>query len=245
MMSYVDPKLKANARSFLEALDRSLNAKLPPADQLGPIIRQTATHSKTDANKKHLGLRERVFLYEYVIRHVFDQMQSVDGIGEADARAAFLCEGYRNVPQYCSGHPARTEPHPFTKIIGSSTPEVFSKWAEGKGKSFTRPNPDFAFREPFPFKIVFECKYFEQGTAEKAARDLVSDIYQAFFYRSLPYVAPKGKGAPWDYDFACLLAYDASPRATLLAAWSKLTEAVQLGFWRGANVYVMILRPVG
>jgi hypothetical protein len=99
--------------------------------------------------------------------------------------------------------------------MGSNAEEIALKWKSG---TLTQACPDFAFRNPFPFKIVFEGKYFEQGSAEKAARDLATNIYQAFFYRSLPYVAAKKSGVAWDYDFACLLAYDASPAQTLLAA---------------------------
>jgi hypothetical protein len=72
---------------------------------------------------------------------------------------------------------------------------------------------------------------------------LVSDIYQAFFYRGLPRVDATKRGHPeWDYDYACLLAYDASPDGTLVAAWEALDSSVRQSFWDGANIYVMILR---
>jgi hypothetical protein len=47
----------------------------------------------------------------------------------------------------------------------------------------------------------------------------------------------------WDYDYACLLAYDASIDGSLQKAWNTINEAVRLeGLWDGANIYVMILR---
>jgi hypothetical protein len=237
---------KDNARRFLEALKTTLNAEIPPLDQLRSTVRNIAAASKTDNSKTHLRWPESVFLNHFIIPKIFSVMQTLDGIGEAQARQAFLCEGYANpdLSRYCSGTPYRTEGHPFTKIINSNAAEIVRKWKGGKGSQLTQACPDFAFRNPFPFKIVFEGKYFEQGSADKAARDLATNIYQAFFYRSLPYVAPKKSGVAWDYDFACLLAYDASRDGTLLTAWNELAEPVKAGFWEGANVYVMILRSV-
>jgi hypothetical protein len=152
-----------------------------------------------------------------------------------------LAEGYRNFTDLSSGTPARTVKHPFSKLLSASAKDVAEKWREGKAQSLTQACPDFALRDPFPHKIVFEGKYFERGSFDKASRDLATDIYQAFFYRGLPYVPSKGSRAAWDYDFACLLAYDASLDRTLKSAWESLSHEVRKGFWEGANVYVMIL----
>jgi hypothetical protein len=72
--------------------------------------------------------------------------------------------------------------------------------------------------------------------------ELATNIYQAFFYRGLPYVPPKKSSPAWDYEFACLLAYDASDAGSLRQAWNGLDTEVKNCFWDGANVYVMILR---
>ena len=94
--------------------------------------------------------------------------------------------------------------------------------------------------------IVFEGKYFEKGGIAVAQRELVSQTYQAFFYRALPHVPGKASGGKispaWDYDYACLLAYDASEEGALKAAWDSLPSKVKGGFWDGASVYVMIVR---
>lgn len=246
-MSEIDSALKEKARLFLEAMQSALNKSLPPPDQLRTMVRQIAAASKTDPASAHLRLPERVFLNRFVVPTTFFLMQKLDGI-EIDgkkARRAFLCEGYANadLSKYCSGTPARTEQHPFTKIIAPNPDEIVRKW-RSSNSPLTKACPDFAFRDPFPYKILFETKYFERGSFEKAARDLATDIYQAFFYRALPYVEPKRSGVAWDYDFACLLACDVSPNAALLTAWDELAEPVKAGFWQGANVYVMILRPL-
>jgi hypothetical protein len=44
------------------------------------------------------------------------------------------------------------------------------------------------------------------------------------------------------YEYACLLAFDASPGGTLHQSWESLPATVKRGFWEGANVYSMILR---
>jgi len=119
------------------------------------------------------------------------------------------------------------------------------RWKGDPKKQTVQSAPDFALRKPFPFNIVFEIKYFEKGGAERAATELVTDLYQAFFYRALPYVPPKNRNPSWDYDYACLLACDASPDGTLLNAWESLPPKVKCGFWEGANVYAMILRGDG
>jgi hypothetical protein len=136
----------------------------------------------------------------------------------------------------------RTESHPFSKFVGTSAKQVINKWKAKDGSPFTQSCPDFATRKPFPYNIVFEGKYFLRGSPDFAERELVNNIYQAFFYRALPYVPPNRSGISWDYDFSCLLAYDASDNGSLLSAWKNLPEKVRRGFWDGANVYVMILR---
>jgi len=99
--------------------------------------------------------------------------------------------------------------------------------------------PDFALCSPY--KVVFEAKYFQRGKQDAAVSALAEGIYQAFFYRGLPKVPQKGKLPPWDYDFACFLAGDATDEGYLFKAWEALDPTVQLGCWEGANVFVMIL----
>ena len=71
----------------------------------------------------------------------------------------------------------------------------------------------------------------------------MTDIYQAFFYRGLPSLPAAKKRPDWNYDYACLMAYDASTLGTLSSAWRDLPLQTRRSFWEGANVYVMILRP--
>ncbi len=94
-------------------------------------------------------------------------------------------------------------------MLSAKSREIYERWKNGKGGSpQIQSCPDFALREPCPHKVVFEAKYFSKGSREFAERELVTNLYQAFFYRGLPKAGPKGARAGWDYDFACLLAYD-------------------------------------
>jgi hypothetical protein len=238
-----DSANKDGAHNFLDRLKANLIARLPPLNLLRASVREIAAASKTDNSKAYLRGPESAFLNRFVIPEIYELIRN-DGMDVADARQSFLCEGYTNpeLSRFCSGTPARSERHPFTKAVVSDASEIMRKWEGNIGSPLTQACPDFALRNPFAYKIVFEGKYFEQGNPSTAARDLVTNIYQAFYYRSLPYVAAKKSMVPWDYDYACLLAYDASPEGTLSAAWNNLANPVRDGFWNGANVYVMILR---
>ena len=202
--------------------------------------------SKSDNKQPHMRQPEDAFLYRYVFPIMFRHMKTVEGIGEEEARQSLLSEYYRNMPEFCRDTPARKERHPFSKLIGSKPAEIVAQWKGENGPPLKQSCPDFAFRNPFPFKVVFEGKYFGDGGPARAQHELVTNIYQAFFYRGLPFVAARTSGqkvAPaWDYDFACLLAYDASRDGTLRDAWGGLSPDVKRGFWEGANVYVMVLR---
>jgi hypothetical protein len=139
--------------------------------------------------------------------------------------------------------PQRQARHPFGKGIGDKPQTIMRRWkGDPPNKETIKSAPDLALRSPFPFNIVFELKYFDKGGAEKAATELVTDLYQAFFYRALPYVPPTKQYPSWDYEYACLLAFDASPDGTLHQSWESLPATVKRGFWEGANVYSMILR---
>jgi hypothetical protein len=98
-----------------------------------------------------------------------------------------------------------------------------------------------ALRAPAKYRTVFEAKYYS-GPSTGAEEELVRNIYQAFFYRALPRLPKTERHAAWDYEFACVLAYDATPDGDLLEAWKTLPASVKSACWTGANVYVMILR---
>jgi|ERR1039457_547990 hypothetical protein len=234
---------KRDAYKFLKGLEAELTRKLPEPDVMRTEVRQIVAASKSDDKALHMRQREDAFLHHFAFPVLFEYMQTIPGIDQTAARESLLSEYYRNMKGMCSGTPARKQRHPFNKIIGSKPATIMAQW---KGQSESNPLkqscPDFALRSPFPFKIVFEGKYFEKGGSTKAETELVTNIYQAFFYRALPKIDPDAKTPAWDYDYSCLFAYDASPEGSLYEAWNNLDKTVKAGFWEGANLYVMIIR---
>lgn len=126
--------------------------------------------------------------------------------------------------------------------MGANPSAIMQQWMSGHDNSLTQSCPDFSTRDPFPFKILFEGKYFNKGGPRKATTELVSSIYQTVFYRGLPYDFSRQNGPAWDYEFACMLAGDVSEERSLQRAWEALPRKVKTGFWERANVYVMIVR---
>jgi hypothetical protein len=239
-VSRVEEVVKRNAYKFLSELQQELTDRLPVAAAMRASIRTIMAASKIEHSKKHLRQPEYVFLNHYAIPIISIAMQKVDGIGPEEAQNSLLCEFYRNMPQYCRTTAARTVKSPFIKkYLEADALEIIQAWKEGK---LERGCPDFAFADPFPYKIVFEGKYFERGSSQKAAVELVTNVRQAFFYHALPYVSAGAGRLAWDYDFSCLMACDASEDGSLYAAWNDLPKHVRSAFWEGANLYVMIIR---
>jgi hypothetical protein len=235
---------KRDALRFLKGFHKNLVASLPPANEIEPLIRQTVKEAKPDHCRRHLRLPEAAFLNSFVLPALTNALRD-DGLDREDACRALLNEYHPSMRDISLDGPARTVRHPFTKVLGGGASAIYSRWAQGSA-ALTQSCPDFALREPCRHKIVFEGKYYSNGSLTYAQKELVSDIYQAFFYRGLPFVAETRRGrAAWDYDYACLLAYDASRGGTLKSAWEALPQTVQDSFWDGANIYVMILGGQG
>jgi len=207
-------------------------------------IRSRVAAAKNDDKQKHLRLPEAAFLNGEVIPVLFEVLKTSGGLSGDQARQALLNEYHRTMPETALWSPIRWERHPFRKILNASPSSIYRDWRTAeKHYGLTQSCPDFSLRDPFPHSILFEGKYFSRGSPEFAQRQLVTDVYQAFFYRGLPRLDAVAKKHPeWNYDYACLMAYDASPRGTLASAWNDLPRQTRSSFWEGANVYVMILR---
>ena len=240
-MAQVNAALKEEARRFLVRTQEELTAALPDKFGLRKIVWEAV--SPQQDSLPHCSDSKTAFLHAFFIPRFFDLMQTIGHSTESEVRQSLLCGGYENVPKYSSGTPVRTEGHPFTKLVNTIAADIVRKWMTDDLNSLAAACPDFALRPPFPFKVVFSMKYFEQGNVDRARRDLVTSIHEAFFYRALPYVPPKESPPAWDYDFACLVACDASYDGTLSAALNSFAEPVRRGLWDGGNVYVMLLRP--
>jgi len=159
----------------------------------------------------------------------------------ASAKESLLAESWKSLPDYCSGTPARKLPYPFKKALGSNAKDIVKLWQSEKGV-VTSLWPDFAIRNPFPHKIVFEGKYADAGISYESAKEiLATNIYQGFFYRGLPKSKGERETANYDYDYACVLMGDGTENGVIKKVWASLNEKVRESFWEGANLYVMIL----
>ena len=167
------------------------------------------------------------------------------GYGEDQTQQIMLSESFRNMKEMSCGSPARAKKYsnPFGKVF-TDPRSVMRRWAgDTRGSKLQQPCPDFALRSPFPHTTVFEGKYFSVGGIAVGETQLVDAAYQTFFYGAQPPAGPNSAGISWDYDYSCLFACDTSEEGSLDHAWKSWTEDVRAGFWDGANIYVMILRP--
>ena len=153
-----------------------------------------------------------------------------------DPRAALLAESHAGLDQLASGKVARPRPYPFDKKWDVPADKVYSRWRGPDANAFVQPCPDFAVKRPF--RIVFEGKYFRTGGLESAQKQLVAAIYEALFYLGVPPATAAGR--EWAYEYACLVAFDASNEQTLWLAW-QLIEPLHKRFWEDANLYVTVI----
>lgn len=238
----MDQKPKSEALEFLQTLHARLNSVLPAGEEMQGQVTELVERGSNDSRYRHLCSPEHAFTRGIALPRVHEELTETFGLSADDAREALLAEGWANFQQISSNTPARTERHPFDKVMVSDPWSTYQRWRKNTSRMpLTQSCPDFALRPPAPHKVVFEAKYFSGGSPKKAATELVTDLYQAFFYRALPSL-DGGHGRTWDYDYACLFAYDASTDGAFNDSWESLDQDVKDGFWYGANVYVMVLR---
>src|SRR5260370_39214656 len=118
---HVDPSQKDGARQFLDALKQRLEGKLTNPAELRQHIRGVVASSKVAPSQEYMSYPEGAFLHTHIILDVFALIREQNGFSDADAPLALLCEGFKNIPNYSSGSPSRTAPHPFDKTISTST----------------------------------------------------------------------------------------------------------------------------
>jgi hypothetical protein len=235
------------AHDFLAELHAYLNAGMPaPAEirsEIASAVRDAKALPKGDPGRR-AAFPEGAFLNNYVLPTIHKFLCGRPGLTADQAKRALLSESYRAQPDITSASPVRSVKHPFRKVIGVSPRQVMKTWRGEAGVPALAWNscPDMALRYPAPHNVIFEGKYFTLNAVSSAEAELVRDIYQAFFYLGLPHLPETRKSAGWNYDYACVLAYDASRDGVLVEAWQSLPSEVRQSCWDGANVYVMILR---
>jgi hypothetical protein len=235
-----EPPVRRGAYEFFRSLERFLDATVPGPAEMRKAVEEIVKTSKSGVSHRHMAFPEGAFLNCYLLPALHQFLSMHDGMDAATAREALLSESYRQMRRYASGTPARGSKHPFSKAVGISAPSIVRKW---KGtNALSQSCPDLALRAPFPYHTVFEGKYFWRGSFAAAETALASDIYEAFFYRGLANLEATKIHPAWNYDYACVLAYDATQEGMLARAWNALRPKIGKGCWEGAGIYVMILR---
>jgi len=218
---------------------------------LGTVLanRQDVIDTVTERARKNKGGKdfEAALVEEFILKALHgllaqSETQYLDG---RQPRDVILAESVRarREKAYAAGSPVRTPGHPFQKAIAARAEKIFSRWQGGelnqRKSAVGQVCPDVALISPY--RVVFECKYFKTAGLQIAKAALVEGLYEAFFYRAMPRQARSMKhGAGWDYEYACFLAYDATPNHRLVNAWNAVKERVEENFWDDGNIFVMI-----
>jgi hypothetical protein len=243
---------KSNAKTFLEKMEVYLKDNLPGrsavckevADEVAKAIAEKK-NGIPKHKRQHISSPEGAFFKLFGAKYVYDYLRGdFCRLSVPDARHALLSESYRHFKNIASDSPRSLKRNPFTKQAGVSAQSIVDRWWK-HGDKCQQSCPDLALRAPCSHTVVIEGKYYRKGGYEAAQAELVRGIYQCFFYRGLPTVPKTGKPPAWDYDYACLLAYDASDEGNLIHAWEKLKERnndIATGLWDGSNIYVMVIR---
>jgi len=222
---------KKQAADFLKSLRKHLGAKLP---------KQRVEQWISEKGK---AVKEDLFVGELVLKEISEYLKLNLQCAADDVCKAFLAES-RNarVKGLASRSPASAKRYLFTKL-GVNQKKIVNLWWQKdarKGQT-TQSCPDWAFREPCPHKVVFEAKLFRNRGGERARIELVNGIYQCFYYRAHPQTPESKRHPAWNYDYACLFAYDVSQNQDLVNAWAELNQKVKDACWDSANIFVMVL----
>jgi hypothetical protein len=245
LMSAVEQALasKEGARTFLSNLEQFVNAHLPPPATMRAEVEKSLPVAKTSPDQRHLRFREAAVLNGYVTPLINRFLREQVQLDDEQARMALLSESWGSLKAMASGSPFRSARHPFSKVIGVKPRQVVEQWkSTGAARGLMRSAPDMALRHPAPYQIVFEGKCFADGGRSRAESELVTGLYQAFFYRGLPAIVAKSPKPSWGYEYACLLICDLSQAGHVGAAWRAFDRGVREACWDGANIYVMVIR---
>ena len=240
MISDADNERKA-ASEFFEGLKEHLNKTISPR-----AVSEWIQEEKDSSPKRKHVQYEGLFIDKFVLPKIPAYLRKVleDPTTER-IREAFLAESSRaRQDGITSDSPISADKRLFTKVLGPDFKAVVkSWWGESKKKPISQSCPDWAFRPPCPYTVIFEGKLFRSGGIDAARSELIKGIYQCFYYRAHPDAPKTKKHAAWEYKYACLFAYDASKEQSLVEAWKTLNKEVKKACCT-ANIFVMVLpRP--
>jgi hypothetical protein len=224
---------------FFDGLKEHLSKKIP-----SQAVTRWIQEKKGSAPKGKDVPYEGLFIDNFVLPAIPEYLGKVlEDPTDERIREAFLAESeLARKQRLTSDSPRSANKHLFTKVFGSNSKGVVKSWWEDSKKGPTSQScPDWAFRAPCPHTVIFEGKLFRKGGIEAARVELVNGIYQCFYYRAHPDAPPTKTHPAWQYRYACLFAYDASEKRTLVEAWRTLNERVKEACWGSANIFVIVL----
>ena len=230
---------RESAKQFFDGLRDHLSCKISLTD-----VQQWIQKKKEGLAPDSKGVQyEGLFIDKFVLPEIPEYLEKALDLSAADRCTAFLAEsGLAKTRGWTSNSPASANKYLFTKIFGVDSKNVVKSWWGDSKKGLTYQScPDWAFRDPCPHTVIFEGKFFRKGGIDAARRELVSGIYQCFYYLAHPYSPPVGKHPAWDYEYACLFAYDASANGSFVEAWATLNNRVKQACWDTANIFVIVL----
>lgn len=230
---------------FFRSVESYLNRRLPPPAQLRQDVDAIVCRAKRAADPdplRHLNNPEHAFANRWIVPALYDYLVQEEGLSADQAMHALLSESHKSLRELTSQSPKRAVSHLFGKqSLGMTATKVWEKWTRGI-PPHTQSCPDIALRSPAPSRAVIDVKYFTKGSERAAGSALAASIYHAFFYLGLPTLPETEKHAAWQYDYTCLLAFDATDDGALARAWASLPGKVREACWKAAKIYVMILR---
>jgi hypothetical protein len=227
---------KEEAYAFLRQLEHALNNSKPNKDAFTKWMK----NAKAERPEAKSMFWEGLFLDDYVLPVMNSSLMHVPHMSVEKAKESFLAESILMRKAGCTlGSPASRNRHLFTKTFGLGPEHVAGLWWSDLKNVTTQSCPDWAMRSPY--KIVFEGKLFRAGSLDVAKRELVNGIYECAYYRGHPTVPATKKHPAWDYDYACLVAYDASDKCSFKQAWDSIHHDIKDGCWNSENVFVMVI----
>jgi len=229
------------AGRFLDGLKEHLNNRISL-----PEVREWIQNKEESRPTGKDVQYELLFTDEVVLPAVSEYLGKALGLPPTDERVrrAFLAEStLAREQKRTSDSPRSANKYLFTKVFGANSKGVVKSWWKESEKGQTCQScPDWAFRAPCPHAVVFEGKFFRKGGIDAARRELVSGIYQCFYYLAHPTFPPTETHPAWDYKYACLFAYDASRERSLVTAWETLSKTIRDACSGGpSNIFVIVL----
>lgn len=215
----------------IKELVQYLKEEIEPLDVLKRIQSCIKDKSSTAGSTSKEEIFTREFLCPKLADFFYTKKRSQLNLSDSEIQIGLGTEGFKNVERY-GFTPARANKHFLTKgqIIANEPPEEWFKESSKKLTSFMAC-PDFAIRNPLPFNIVGEVKYFSKGSEKAAIKELYNDIRQAMFYL----------GAFNEYKDCLLVIADASPENTFTKALNLLEDDLLLRFGIETNIHLCII----